>query len=128
MGRGTQRDLSATAVLALLGSKGAASRADIARELGLSGAAVTQIVKKLQDRGMVRETAQAPSTGGRPGQLVGLVGSAGRALGVKVAADHVAVVNVSLDGTLLSSTSETFDAADPAVLTNLAKVIERHLD
>jgi predicted NBD/HSP70 family sugar kinase len=103
------------------------SRAELARELGLSAAAVTQIARRLQETGMVSDVAQAPSTGGRPGQLIGLVGSAGRALGVKVAVDHLAVVNVSLDGRLLSSTTQPFDAAGPDVLHRLSSALEPRL-
>src|ERR1700749_2319885 len=92
------RDLTRIAILALLGRGGPMSRADVARELDVSPATVTQIVRWLMKNGMVEELEQAPSTGGRPGQLLGIVGTAGRALGVKVAADHLAIVDVRLDG------------------------------
>jgi predicted NBD/HSP70 family sugar kinase len=124
--RGGARDLTRSAVLALLGTRGPTSRADIARELGLSPAAVTLVVRRLLERQMVREVAQAPSSGGRPGQLIGLVGSAGRALGVKVAADHVAIVNVRLDGQMLSSQTIPFDAAHRDALPRLASLLAGH--
>ncbi len=104
------RDLTRIAVLSVLGRGGPMSRADVARELDVSPTTVTQVVKRLIDQGMVSELDQAPSTGGRPGKLVGIVGTAGRALGVKVAADHVAIVNVRLDGTVLESFTAPFDA------------------
>ncbi|UAC01980.1 ROK family transcriptional regulator [Dactylosporangium vinaceum] len=123
---GTGRDLSRSAVLALLGGRGPTSRADIARELGLSPAAVSQIMRRLLEQGLVEEVAQAPSSGGRPGSLIGLVGSAGRALGVKVAADHLVVVNVRLDGQLLSSATMAFDATAPDALPRLAAALVPH--
>jgi predicted NBD/HSP70 family sugar kinase len=110
-------------VLALLGAHGPTSRADIARELGLSPAAISQIMRRLLEQGLVQEVAQAPSSGGRPGSLIGLVGSAGRALGVKVAADHLALVNVSLDGRMLSSHTVPFDAMADDALTRLAELL-----
>lgn len=124
--RGGGRDLTRSAVLALLGTRGPTSRADIARELGLSAAAVTQIMRRLLDQGMVHEVAHAPSSGGRPGHLIGLVGSAGRALGVKVAADHLAIVNVRLDGQMLSSQTVPFDATAADALTRLAEALTTH--
>jgi predicted NBD/HSP70 family sugar kinase len=119
----TGRDLTGSAVLALLGTHGPMSRAAIARELGLSPAAVTQVVRRLLERRMVQDVAQGPSNGGRPGQLIGLVGSAGRALGVKVAADHVAIVNARLDGQLLSSETVPFDATQPEALQRVAELL-----
>jgi DNA-binding Lrp family transcriptional regulator len=124
--RSGARDLTRSAVLALLGTRGPMSRADVARELGLSPAGVTLVVRRLLAQGMVTELAQAPSSGGRPGQLIGLVGSAGRALGVKVAADHLAIVNVRLDGQMLSSQTIPFDAAGSQALPRLATVLSAH--
>lgn len=103
-------DLTRSAVLAALGTSGPLSRTDIARVLGVSPATVTQIVKDLLARGLVAEVEHRPSRGGRPAVLLGLVGSAGRALGAKVAADHVAVVDVRLDGQVRQSWEWPFDA------------------
>jgi predicted NBD/HSP70 family sugar kinase len=89
----------------------------------VSPATVTQVTKRLLEQGMVEELAMAPSRGGRPGQLLGLVGRAGRAIGVKVAADHVAIVGVQLDGTVLSSRSMRFDATGPDVAGRLATLL-----
>lgn len=122
-GKRAGRDLTGSAVLALLGTQGPMSRAAIARELELSPAAVTQVVRRLLERRMVEDVAQGPSNGGRPGQLIGLVGSAGRALGVKIAADHLAIVNARLDGQLLSSDTVPFDATRPDALPRVAEVL-----
>lgn len=103
-------DLTRSAVLAALGTSGPLSRTDIARTLGVSPATVTQVVKDLVARGLVAEVEHRPSRGGRPAVLLGLVGSAGRALGAKVAADHVAVVDVELDGRVRQSWEWPFDA------------------
>lgn len=103
-------DLTRSAVLAALGTSGPLSRTDIARILGVSPATVTQVVKDLVARGLVAEVEHRPSRGGRPAVLLGLVGSAGRALGAKVAADHVAVVDVRLDGQVRQSWEWPFDA------------------
>ena len=113
-------DLTQTAVLALLGLRGPTSRAAIARELDVSPATVTQVTKRLIDQGVLEALDYAPSNGGRPGQRLGLLGTAGRAVGVKVAADHLAVVDMRLDGQVISARTDPFDAVGPDVASRLA--------
>ena len=117
------RDLTQTAVLALLGRAGPMSRADVARELEISPPTVTQVVRRLLEQSMVQELDQAPSRGGRRGQLVGLVGTAARAVGVKVAADHVAIVEARLDGSVLATHTLAFDATAPDPAGRLAATL-----
>jgi predicted NBD/HSP70 family sugar kinase len=122
-GTATGGDLTRSAVLAELGRFGPLSRAEVARRLEISPATVTQITRRLLEQGMIEELAQAPSRGGRPAQLLGLVGSAGRAVGVKVAADHLAVVDVRLDGELLDSHIEPFDTEAPDAVDALISAL-----
>lgn len=117
------RDLTQTAVLALLGRAGPMSRADVARELEISPPTVTQVVRRLLEQSMVQELDQAPSRGGRRGQLIGLVGTAARAVGVKVAADHVAIVEARLDGSVLAAHTLDFDAVAPDAAGRLAATL-----
>ena len=118
------RDLTQTAVLALLGRAGPMSRADLARELELSPPTVTQVVRRLQHQAMVQELdLEAPSRGGRRGQLIGLVGTAARAVGAKVAADHIAVVEARLDGSVQASHTLAFNAAAPDPAGRLASAL-----
>ncbi|MEU8249508.1 ROK family transcriptional regulator [Nonomuraea sp. NPDC048916] len=122
---GTDRgDLTRTAILALLGTVGPLSRSEIARELDLSPATVTQLTKELIRHGMLEELDLKPSRGGRPAQRLGLVGSAGRALGVKVTADHLVLVDVRLDGEVLGSWETPHDPAAPDALDHLAGAVE----
>jgi len=122
------RDLTRMAVLALLGRGGPVSRADVARELDVSPTTITQVVKRLIDQGMVEELVAAPSTGGRPGKLIGVVGTAGRALGVKVAADHLAIVDVRLDGTVLAAFTSPFDALADDLAGRLAATLRPYVE
>lgn len=107
-------DRTRMAVLALVARRGSISRAEIARDLQLSPATVSTVTKRLLDDGVLEALDFGPSDGGRPGQLLGLVPTAGHAVGVKVAADHLAMVDVRLDGDVVSSAEEPFDvmAAD----------------
>ncbi|MFG1705155.1 ROK family protein [Nonomuraea sp. M3C6] len=122
---GTDRgDLTRTAILALLGTVGPLSRSEIARELDLSPATVTQLTRELMSHGMLAELDLKPSRGGRPAQRLGLVGSAGRALGVKVTADHLVIVDVRLDGEVLGSWELPFDPSARDALDELAAAVE----
>ena len=118
-------DVNRSAILAQLGANGPASRADLARVLSLSPALITQLVKDLLADGLLVELEQAPSNGGRPARMLGLATSAGRAIGVKVVADHVAFVEVGIDGRVVRSASVPFDATTS---TFIAELVERIRD
>jgi predicted NBD/HSP70 family sugar kinase len=109
-------DLTRTAVLAALGRHGPMSRASIARELGLSPAAVGQVIGRLIKQRLVEELDFGPSTGGRPGHRLGLVGDAGSAVGAKITLDNLTMVKVRLDGHVMASAVEHIDAQEPFVV------------
>lgn len=97
------RELNRSAVLALIKHEGPIPRVGIARRLRLSGAAVTSIAGELLSIGLIREVAQAPSTGGRRPSLLALDPDAARVIGIKLAVDHLAAVMVDLDGGIVDS-------------------------
>jgi predicted NBD/HSP70 family sugar kinase len=121
-------DLSSSAVLGVLGTQGPTSRADLARSLSISPATVTQLTRDLIDRGLVAELEHLPSHGGRPARLLGLVHSAGGAIGAKVTADHIAVVDAALDGTICDSWQESFDPDAPDALDRMCRVLGTAVD
>jgi predicted NBD/HSP70 family sugar kinase len=116
-------DLTRSAVLALLGASGPLSRTEIARRLEVSQPAITAVARDLLGRGLVQELEQAPSSGGRPAQLLGLVRAAGRAVGVKVTPDHVTLVDVGLDGVVRRSWSRPIDATATSAPDALAAAV-----
>lgn len=120
-------DVNRSAILAHLGAHGPASRAELARSLSLSPALMTQLSKDLIADGLIRELEHQASQGGRPARMLGLVASAGRAVGVKVAADHLAFVEVGIDGTVGRTASEPFDAAASTMLSVLADQLRRFI-
>jgi predicted NBD/HSP70 family sugar kinase len=115
----SRTDVNRSAILARLGASGPASRAELARALGVSPALLTQLTRDLLAEGLIVELQQAPSSGGRPAQLLGLAEAAGHAIGVKVVADHVALVEVAIDGRVVRSASEPFDASASTFLGDL---------
>lgn len=112
-----------SAILGLLASRGPASRAEIARALDVSSATVTQLTKDLLRGGMIEELETAPSQGGRPGRLLGLAHSAGSAIGVKVTADHVAIVQVNHDLGIERSVRRAFDPYRVDAIDQLAHLL-----
>lgn len=119
-------------MLALLGVEGSLSRTVIARRLSISPATVTAVTRDLLAHGLVHEVEHEASRGGRPAQRLALTGSAGRAIGVKVSADHVSFVEARLDGTLVGSWRENMDATAPNAADVLVDLIrdgvDRHRD
>lgn len=124
---GKRTDVNRSAILAHLGASGPASRAELARILDVSPALMTQLTKELLSEKLLVELEQAPSSGGRPARLLGLAASAGRAVGVKVTANHVAFVEVGIDGRVVRSASEPFDALASTYLTELVDRIRHFL-
>jgi len=116
-------DVARSSILGLLGTRGPSSRADLARTLNVSPATVTQTTKELIAAGLVTELDSVPSQGGRPARLLGLVRAAGGAIGVKVTADHIAIVDVELDGTVRGSTTVDFNASAADAVDQLCRVI-----
>lgn len=118
-------DVNRTAILAHLGAHGPVSRAELARALAVSPALITQLTRDLLHDGLLVELEHSPSQGGRPARLLGLVTSAGRAIGVKISADHLAFVEVGIDGRVMRSAREPFDAASSTFLIELTAQLRR---
>ncbi len=119
------RDLNRAAILGLISEEGPIARADIARRLALSPPTVTDITRELVDEGLVRQVEQGPSNGGRPPILLGLVGTAAQAIGAKIAADHLALVRVSLDGDVLERRTEPFTTQGADAIDRLTERLRR---
>ncbi len=116
-------DVSRSAVLAHIGAQGPTSRAELARVLGVSPALITQLTRQLITDGLLTELEHSPSQGGRPARLLGLDIDAGRAVGVKIVADHLTFVEVGIDGGVARSATEPFDAAAGTAIASLVRLL-----
>lgn len=121
------RNVNKTAVLRLVGHYGPISRADLAHRLGVSPGTVTALTRGLIESGVVEPLRMASSSGGRPAELLSLVGSVAVAVGAKVADDHIAIVTADLDGSVLESESVAFDAVAADPFPVLAGILEPHV-
>lgn len=116
-------DANRAAILAHIGAHGATSRADLARTLSLSPALITKLIRELLAEGLLTELSHQPSRGGRPAQSLGLAAASLGAVGVKVAPDHLTLVEVGLGGHVVRTATERFDASDRLALAALTGVV-----
>lgn len=117
-------DANRSAILAHLGTAGPTSRAGLARALGVSPALVTALVRGLVADGLVAEGEHERSLHGRPAKLLSLVDSSGVVVGAKLVADHVAVVEAAVDGTVIRSATEPWSAAAPTAIPELVRLLQ----
>jgi N-acetylglucosamine repressor len=75
------------------------SRADVARETGLTRATVSDVVGELIEEGLVEEIGTGPSAGGKPPILLGVAADGRHLIGIDLASDEFrgAVVNLRGD-------------------------------
>ena len=93
-------------VFKLIYKDGPISKPEIAYRLGISLPTVIQNVKSLQDAGLIEECGTLDSTGGRKAVALTCVKNARLALGVDITLNHVSVVLVNMDGSVMESIRE----------------------
>ena len=93
-------------VFKLIYKDGPISKPEIAYRLGISLPTVIQNVKSLQDAGLIEECGTLDSTGGRKAVALACVKNARLALGVDITLNHVSVVLVNMDGSVMESIRE----------------------
>jgi predicted NBD/HSP70 family sugar kinase/biotin operon repressor len=105
------REENRARVVAALRRRGVASRADIARQTGLSRSTVSSLVADLQAAGLVTERTEAEGSGraGRPPVMLGLEARAGVAIGINFDHDRVQVALADLSSTLLGELEREVD-------------------
>jgi predicted NBD/HSP70 family sugar kinase len=118
-------------VLGRLLRGGPRSRAELARDTGLTKATVSTLVADLIARGLVDELAEQSGARGRPATSVGVSGESVLGLGMQIEVDHVAACAVDLSGRVLTVERRHQDnrtVGPDAVLERLAEVTAAVLD
>jgi N-acetylglucosamine repressor len=109
------RDLNSSLLIELVRESRPISRADLARQSGLSAATVSNIVAQLIERGILVEVAIAPANGGRPPVLLDIDASGGYVIGIKLRGDGLTTVVCDLDSQVVASIETAVSlVADPA--------------
>ncbi|MBV2352990.1 ROK family transcriptional regulator [Streptomyces sp. J2-1] len=102
-----------------LRDSGAASRAQLARDTGLSKPTVSSALASLEAAGLVREAGTHAPERGRTAVLYAPDPAAGYALGVDVGRGRLRVAVVDLDGTVVARADVRNRARSSAALTDL---------
>lgn len=87
-------------VLRLIQTRGPLSRAEVARESGLSAPTVSKAVASLLKAGLLEEADAAELARGRPAPRLRLATASAQVLGIAIDAGHCDVVSAGLDGEL----------------------------
>lgn len=106
------------------------SRAELAKETGLTKSTVSLLVQDLIDEGWLRE-ADVQSTGaiGRRPTPLFLDGDRLAMIGAEVSVENISVLTVSLTGEVLTEASEPLPGTQPAiVIPHLAQLIAKLVD
>lgn len=119
-GKISKTDLNRSALLAKLGIVTNASRSDLARMLNLSPALITNLTRDLIADGLVVETSLQPSSGGRPATLLSLAQSNKKCVGIKLVADHLTFVEMSIDGRVTDTRTVAFNSLSSSSMDQLA--------
>src|SRR5215211_794778 len=114
------RERNRLRVIDALRTRGAISRADIARQTGLSRSTVSSLVGDLQTAGLVVErvaesAAPASPQGGRPPVLVALDQSAGAVIGLDFGHDSLRVAVADLSYAILAESFAELEVDTAAV-------------
>lgn len=123
--RGSQsllRDINVSLLIELVHRSGPISRADLARQSGLSAPTVSNIVGQLLDRGIFIEVAVAPSNGGRPPVLLSVDPKAGYVIGIKLRGDGLTTVVCDLDAQVIVTKEASASlVGDPAAAIEIVE-------
>jgi predicted NBD/HSP70 family sugar kinase len=112
---GSLRELNRLRIVDALRHDGPASRAEIARQTGLSPSTVSSVIGELQQAGFVVESELAPAgRQGRPAVQLTLDPSAGAALGLDFDHDKIRVAVSNLARTVLAEASVRVDVDQDA--------------
>jgi predicted NBD/HSP70 family sugar kinase len=101
----TIRDINRQIVLSYVRDRGPISRAQIARETALHRSTVSLIIDQLEADGMIVETGEGESTGGRKPTLYKLMTGTPAAIGIDVGPKTTTIGLADLAGNLLSKES-----------------------
>jgi N-acetylglucosamine repressor len=118
--------MSERQVLRIFQSRGPLSRAEVARQTGLSAPAVSRAVSALLRSGLLEETEVPQQTGGRPALRLRLATQNAQVLGLVIDADRCGLVAAGLDG-LLRDEPIDFPTPDtyPALIESFARCARR---
>lgn len=122
------RSINRSTILSFLRQNSPATRADIARHLGMSLPTVMRVVQGLLDEGLVQEAGLGKSTGGRPGSLIAFDGAAHTVVGVDLGGSKALAGVYDLYGNVIREQAYPHDGDQSAILDRLIETIGRLIE
>ena len=117
------RALNDRAALELLLSQGPLTRAQLGEQTGLSKVTASQLVERLEQRGLVRRVGEKPGGRGPNAQLYAVTPGSAHVIGVDVGPEWVVAACADITGAILGrSARSTRNAGDPTRVVHLAVV------
>ena len=113
------------AIIALIGSGQARTRADIVKRTGLAASTISAAVSRLVDSGVINETEESVSTGGRRARMLAPADAGGVGALIELGAHHALLALTDPDTGITEPTSTPINIADGPrrVLTALRDAI-----
>ena len=123
------RQTNARTILMLLKKLGHSSRADIARETGMSAPTVANVISDLNDMGLIEWIGEGASSGGRRPDNLRFKADYGYIAGVDITADSFRVLLTDLNGTLLEEKYEPLakETRNPRAVIEVLRVSVKEL-
>ncbi|MBW6438976.1 ROK family transcriptional regulator [Actinoplanes hulinensis] len=117
------RALNDRAALDLLLTRGPLTRAQLGEMTGLSKVTASQLVERLEERGLVRRVGEQAGGRGPNAQLYAVTPSSAHVIGVEVGPDGVVAACADITGTVISRVEQsTKDTDDPVGVVHSAVV------
>ena len=112
-------------ILSLIRKQGTASRAQLAKQTGLSRTTISTVVSDLLEEGICREIGLEPSGGGRPAIMIALNPNARHAVGVNIEGRNIRTGLVDLKASVTSLQEREIDCRNTrAMLDSVAAAIQ----
>lgn len=102
-----------TVILNAIRQHAAISRADLARQTGLSVGTVTGLTGELIQEGLIFEKHEGDSRGGRPPILLALYPEGAYVVGLKLTEDHITLALTNLDADIVNRETVSSERSDP---------------
>jgi N-acetylglucosamine repressor len=116
-------------VLRLLRNRGPLSRAEVARESGLSAPTVSKAVASLLKAGLLEEADAPEAARGRPAPKLRLATEKVQVLGIAIDAGHCELISAGLDGVAHDIVVKVPTPADyPALIAALERAVRERID
>ncbi len=119
----TIRDINRQIVLNYVREREPISRAEIARETALQRSTVSAIVDALQEDGLIEETGEGESTGGRRPTLLRLRTAGAMAVGVAITPTRTTIATSDLAGRVLEQEEFTTNPDFDRTITRVADCV-----